>query len=74
VAASVTTDRALRYAGGSARGLLHQALGHCQYICKVWTSEPERFILDPIHQMPGLNTSTLGSPESRRRDRVPTEN
>ncbi len=28
VAASVTPGRALRYAGGSARGLLHQALGH----------------------------------------------
>ena len=28
--ASVTTGRALRYAGGSARGLLHQALGHSQ--------------------------------------------
>jgi len=28
VAASVTTGRALRYAGGSARGLLHQAVGH----------------------------------------------
>ncbi len=27
-----------------------------EYICKVWTSEPGRFILDPIHQMPGLNT------------------
>ena len=26
------------------------------FICKRWTSEPERFILDPIHQMPGLNT------------------
>lgn len=26
-----------------------------EYICKVWTSEPDRFILDPIHQMPGLN-------------------
>ena len=25
-------------------------------ICKIWTSEPGRFILDPIHQMPGLNT------------------
>jgi hypothetical protein len=24
-------------------------------ICKTWTSEPDRFILDPIHQMPGLN-------------------
>lgn len=27
-----------------------------EYICKIWTSEPGRFILDPIHQMPGLNT------------------
>ena len=27
-----------------------------EYICKIWTSEPDRFILDPIHQMPGLNT------------------
>ena len=26
-----------------------------EYICKVRTSEPERFILDPFHQMPGLN-------------------
>jgi len=28
VTASLTTGRALRYAGGSARGLLHQLLGH----------------------------------------------
>ena len=27
-----------------------------EYICKIWTSEPDRFILDPIHKMPGLNT------------------
>ncbi len=27
-----------------------------EYIAKIWTSEPERFIVDPIHQMPGLNT------------------
>jgi transposase-like protein len=26
-----------------------------EYICRIWTSEPDRFILDPIHQMPGLN-------------------
>ncbi|MEM9429415.1 MAG: IS481 family transposase, partial [Pseudomonadota bacterium] len=25
-------------------------------ICKIWTSEPDRFILHPIHQMPELNT------------------
>jgi transposase InsO family protein len=27
-----------------------------EYICKIWTSEPERFRLDPLHQMPGLNS------------------
>ena len=27
-----------------------------EYICKIWTAEPDRFILNPIHQMPGLNT------------------
>ena len=27
-----------------------------EYICKIWTSEPDRFIVNPIHQMPGLNT------------------
>jgi transposase InsO family protein len=26
-----------------------------EFICKQWTSEPKRFRLDPIHQMPGLN-------------------
>ena len=29
------------------------------YICKTWTSEPDRFILDPIHQMPGPNSWTV---------------
>lgn len=27
-----------------------------EYICKVWTEEPERSTLDPTHQLPGLNT------------------
>ncbi len=27
-----------------------------EHVCKVWTSEPDRFILDAIHQRPGLNT------------------
>jgi transposase InsO family protein len=27
-----------------------------EYICKTWTKEPDRFKIDPIHQMPGLNT------------------
>src|SRR5215475_9708911 len=26
-----------------------------EYICKAWTKDSERFILDPLHQMPGLN-------------------
>ncbi|MBY5356722.1 transposase family protein [Rhizobium leguminosarum] len=26
-----------------------------EFICKQWTKEPERFRLDPTHQMPGLN-------------------
>lgn len=27
-----------------------------EYICKIWTTEPDRFTLNPIHQMPGLNS------------------
>ena len=27
-----------------------------EYICKIRTSEPDRFIVNPIHHMPGLNT------------------
>ena len=27
-----------------------------EYICKCWTSQPERFNLNPHHQMPGPNT------------------
>jgi transposase InsO family protein len=27
-----------------------------EFICKAWASEPERFTLNPHHQMPGLNT------------------
>ena len=27
-----------------------------EFICKTWTNDPQRFIVDPIHQMPGLNT------------------
>ena len=32
-----------------------------EYICKIWTSEPDRFILNPIHQMPGRNTLCVPS-------------
>jgi transposase InsO family protein len=27
-----------------------------EFVCKAWTSEPQRFKLNPIHQTPGLNT------------------
>jgi hypothetical protein len=27
-----------------------------EYICKIWTSEPDRFILNPIHDIPRLNS------------------
>jgi len=27
-----------------------------EYICKAWTTEPPRFTLNPLHQMPGLNS------------------
>jgi transposase InsO family protein len=27
-----------------------------EFVCKCWTSEPERFTIDPLQQMPGLNT------------------
>lgn len=27
-----------------------------EFICKQWTFEQDRFIIDPTHQMPGLNT------------------
>ena len=26
-----------------------------EFICKAWTKEPQRFTLNPLHQMPGLN-------------------
>lgn len=26
-----------------------------EFICKTWTKEPDRFNLDPLQQMPGLN-------------------
>jgi len=26
-----------------------------EYICKIWTSEPDRFILNPSYKLSGLN-------------------
>ena len=31
-----------------------------EYICQCWTNQPERFSLNPIHQMPGLNSYVKG--------------
>lgn len=33
-----------------------KGLTHHEYIFKIWTIEPECFSLNPIYQMPGLNT------------------
>ncbi|MER8365676.1 IS481 family transposase, partial [Mesorhizobium sp. M1378] len=27
-----------------------------EFICKAWASQPERFTLNPLQQMPGLNS------------------
>ena len=27
-----------------------------EYVCKLWTKEPHRFTLNPLHHMPGINT------------------
>ena len=31
-----------------------------EYICKIWTSEPDRFIINPTHHKPGLNIQRSG--------------
>src|SRR5437762_14267512 len=36
-----------------------KGLSPYEYICSTWTKESGRFILNPIHQMPGLNTYPL---------------
>ncbi len=33
-----------------------QKLTPYEYICKICTTEPKRFRLNPIHHIPGLNT------------------
>ena len=30
-----------------------------EYICKIWTTEPNGFTLNPTHQMPGPDTWSL---------------
>jgi hypothetical protein len=31
-----------------------KGLAPYEFICKAWTNQPERFTLNPLHQMPGL--------------------
>ncbi|MEM7211611.1 MAG: hypothetical protein AAF479_06910, partial [Pseudomonadota bacterium] len=49
-----------------------------EFICKIWTSEPERFTMDPRNQMPGLNTSRCAvrtkSPQGLPRRIAPSKN
>src|SRR5208282_5120623 len=33
-----------------------------EFICKVWTSQPERFKLSPLQQTPGLNSASRRGP------------
>ncbi len=46
-----------------------KGLTPCEFICKRWTLEPDQFI-NPIHQIPGLNTNRLGAPRRYHRDVV----
>jgi Integrase core domain len=32
-----------------------------EYICKAWTKEPERFTLNPLHHMPGLQLTKFSN-------------
>ncbi len=38
-----------------------------EFIRKIWASRSDRFILDPIHQMPGLNSAPRRSTTEARR-------
>jgi hypothetical protein len=40
-----------------------------EFICKLWTKEPDRFRLDPLHQMPGLNIARIARQLTQRRAR-----
>ena len=42
-----------------------------EFICKPWTIEPKQFKLEPIHQMPGLNTLNAFSVFHDTRRRIP---
>ncbi len=40
-----------------------------EFICKTWASQPERFVLNPLHQMPGLN-SLASRPRATARSKI----
>ena len=40
-----------------------------EYICRAWTKEPERFTLNALQQMPGLNISRTSAWFSVRKQR-----
>lgn len=40
-----------------------------EYICKIWASEPDRFIVKPIRNMPGMNICHAGPRLNRGRAR-----
>jgi transposase InsO family protein len=42
-----------------------------EFVCQCWTKEPERFTLNPLHQMPGLNISRGQNSASRESQRGP---
>ena len=44
-----------------------KGLTPCGFICKQWTSGPDRSIVNPINQMPGLNTSSKSANEAHLR-------
>ena len=41
-----------------------------EFICKAWQTEPIRFTLSPLHQMPGLNTRAVPPLRSPRAGRL----
>jgi len=39
-----------------------------EYLCKLWTQTPDRFTLNPIHQMPGLNNQAAYNRDTSHRE------
>ncbi|EPX75700.1 hypothetical protein Salmuc_01165 [Salipiger mucosus DSM 16094] len=76
MAASVTPGRALRYAGGSARGLLHQALGHYRprRLSADRAPRAQRFVRQRNFQRSRLSPNARGRKEQGNRpNRCPAD-